>query len=54
VSPENLKLDNKKIVNVNNVKLKEIDREFIRKDPQTTRYGRQTRPRYKNDIYNLN
>jgi hypothetical protein len=26
VSPENLKLDNKKIVNVNNVKLKEIDR----------------------------
>ena len=47
VTPENLKLDNKKIVNVNNVKRKESEREFIREKPQTTKYGRQTKPRYK-------
>ncbi len=47
ISPQNNEIDNRKIVNVNNVKKKEPDREIIRTAPQITRHGRYTRPRYK-------
>ncbi len=56
VSPENVEIDHKKIVNVNNIKKKEPTRtkEIIRTTPTITRFGRKSNPRYNiPDIRNI-
>ena len=47
ISPENVEIESKKIVNVNNIKKKEPDREVIRNEPTITRSGRIAKPRFK-------
>ncbi len=56
VSPENVEIDHKKIVNVNNIKKKEPTRanEIIRNTPTITRFGRTSNPRYNiSDVRNI-
>ena len=47
ISPENVEINNKKVVNVNNIKKKEPTREIIRSSDTITRFGRKSKHRFK-------
>jgi hypothetical protein len=47
LNDQNVVLDNKKVVNVNNIKKKELPKEIIRTTATTTRYGRVSKTLYK-------